>query len=879
MNWYNQSREELERILNVSAASGLTDEEAAARKKQHGANRLEEKKKTPQWKLFLQQFQDMMIILLIGAVLVSAMLGEYADVFTILGIVLLNGILGFVQENRAEKSLDTLKELSSPMITVQRSGSWITIPSEDAVPGDIVKLRSGDKISADIRLINVQGLTTEESALTGESQPVEKEAAALENKDLPVGERVNMAFSGTLVTKGRGEGVVVASGMKTEMGKIAHLLSESKTNETPLQQRLAHLGKILISGALILTALVVLLGIIQGQPFYKMILSGVSLAVAAIPEGLPAIVTVVLALGVQRMIKQNAIVRHLPAVETLGCASIICSDKTGTLTENKMTVTGIWNEYGLSVRKKRKDQFDRRRCENLLIQSVLASQHAVDTYLEGASSRGDATETALMEAAQELGISFPDLFSEYEVQRVFPFDSERKRMTMLVKDRQGRRFVISKGAPDVLLKKCTRLQKQNSAAPLSRGDMKEIKQMIETMASQSWRTIAVASRTLSSHERIETAADAEKELTFTGMAGMMDPPRPEAAAAVRECRKAGIKTVMITGDHKTTAAAVARSIGILPKYGKVMSGQEWNTTAPEKKRELLQRTYVFARVSPRDKLDIVQELQKAGHVVAMTGDGVNDAPALKAADIGVAMGRTGTDVAKEAAALVLRDDNFSTIRAAIREGRNIYDNIRKFIRYMLASNVGEILVMLFAVMLALPLPLVPIQILWINLITDGLPAMALGVDQPERDGMNRPPRSKSESIFADGMGKKIVSRGFLIGIVTLIGFMTALWEHPQDLVRAQTIAFSTLVMAQLIHVFDCRASSSIFDRRPFENTFLTMSVLSSVLLLLIVIYVPLFQPVFHTTPLTTMEWLLVLALASIPTFALAGGRSWKNDRN
>ncbi|MGY4689765.1 calcium-translocating P-type ATPase, PMCA-type [Salibacterium sp. K-3] len=878
MNWYNYSREELERILKVSAASGVDDMEAENRKKKHGANRLEEKKKTPSWTLFLQQFQDLMILLLLGAVLVSGALGEYADAGTILGIVLLNGILGFLQENKAEKSLDTLKELSSPMMMVKRSGTWKTIPSEDAVPGDIVQVRSGDKISADIRLIRVHGLTVEESALTGESHPVEKQTEVLEEDNPPIGGRQNMAFSGTLVTAGQGTGIVVTTGMKTEMGKIAHLLSESKEKTTPLQQRLHHLGKVLITGALILTALVVLLGIMQGKPFYHMILSGVSLAVAAIPEGLPAIVTVVLALGVQRMIKQNAVVRHLPAVETLGCASIICSDKTGTLTQNRMKVTGTWNEYGLSVREKEKDVFDRRRYERLLSFAVLGSQNAVDIYMRGENSGTDATETALMEAAEESGISIAELFSTYEVQNVFPFDSERKRMTVLVKDKHGSSFVITKGAPDMLLEKSIRLQKQNGSGPMNTAAVREIKQTIEKMASRAWRTIAVASRPVAPGEQIKKAEDAEKDLIFTGLLGMVDPPRPEAAEAVRECRRAGIKTVMITGDHKTTAAAAAQSIGLLPKYGNVMTGQEWNTATPVQKQELLQRTYVFARVSPQDKLDIVHELQKAGHVVAMTGDGVNDAPALKAADIGVAMGQTGTDAAKEAAALVLRDDNFSTIRTAIKEGRNIYDNIRKFIRYMLASNVGEILVMLFAVMLALPLPLVPIQILWINLITDGLPAMALGVDQPEKDGMNRPPRSKTESIFAGGMGRKIISRGFLIGGVTLAGFVTSLWELPQDLIRAQTIAFATLVMAQLIHVFDCRSDSSIFDRRPFENKFLTISVISSVLLLLLVIYVPLLQPVFHTKPLGLMEWLFVLALASIPTFALAGSGSWKKGR-
>ncbi|RSL31374.1 calcium-translocating P-type ATPase, PMCA-type [Salibacterium salarium] len=877
MNWHQQSQEELEKILNVTASTGLTKSQAKKRMKQHGLNQLEEKKKIPSWLLFLRQFQDMMILLLIGATLVSAALGEYIDALTIVFIVLLNGILGFIQENKAEKSLDALKELASPTMKVKRDGHWITIPSVEAVPGDIVKLYGGDKVSADIRLLSVNSVSAEESALTGESYPVQKSNDRLKDTNVPIGERVNMAFAGTLVTKGDAVGVIVATGMKTEMGKIAHLLSDSVKSETPLQKRLAHLGTILITGALILTALVVIIGIMQGQPFYKMILSGVSLAVAAIPEGLPAIVTVVLALGVQRMIKRQAIVRHLPAVETLGCASVICSDKTGTLTQNKMKVTALWNPSGITFRSSKKG-FSKSSYENLLSFSVLCNQAAMDTTEENENVQGDSTELALIEAAQSAGISLNRLFSSYRVEKVFPFDSERKRMTVIVRDKMGKAFVVTKGAPDVLLDLTTTIMERGRAEKLSAIKKENIYRAIEDMASRALRTIAVAYRPLDKGETIKDVTKAEKNLSFIGMEGMIDPPRPEVKEAIQECRSAGIKTIMITGDHKLTAAAIAKDIGLLPEYGKVVTGREWEQASLQDKRRLLQRVYVFARVSPEDKLNIVRELRNAGHVVAMTGDGVNDAPALKAADIGIAMGKTGTDVAKEAAALILRDDNFSTIRSAIKEGRNIYDNIRKFIRYMLASNVGEILVMLFAVMLGMPLPLVPIQILWINLITDGLPAMALGLDQPEEDGMKRPPRSASESIFANGMGWKIISRGFLIGLVTLIGFMTSLHEQPNDLIRAQTIAFSILVMAQLIHVFDCRTSQTIFDRPPFENKYLTGSVLSSILLLVLVIYTPIFQPIFHTVALSVSEWILVLTLAAIPTFALAGQYLFKTEK-
>ncbi|WP_158737648.1 calcium-translocating P-type ATPase, SERCA-type [Alteribacillus sp. YIM 98480] len=873
MNWHQQPKEKLEHILQVTAGTGLDHGQAKARLKQVGPNTLEEKKKVPGWLLFLNQFQDTMILILLGATAISAALGEYIDAITIIFIVIMNGILGFIQENKAEKSLDALKELASPTITVRRNGQWKTIPSMEAVPGDIVKLTGGDKVSADIRLLEANGLTAEESALTGESFPVQKTADVLKEDDISIGEKQNMVFAGTLITKGYATGVIVATGMKTEMGKIAHLLSSSEKNETPLQRRLAHLGTMLITGALILTGLVVVLGIMQGQPMYKMFLSGVSLAVAAIPEGLPAIVTVVLALGVQRMIKRNAIVRQLPAVETLGCASVICSDKTGTLTQNKMKVTALWDGSGLSLRKPKKS-FQKTKNEKLLTYGALCTQIAIDsTHSQTESNsdmKGDPTENALLEAAASCGIELNTLLSIHKVERDFPFDSERKRMSVLVKNKKGESFIITKGAPDILLERASHIDTNGRIERLSTYKKNEVKQTIGYMANKALRTIAVAYRPLKAGETVNNADAAERNLILLGVQGMIDPPRQEAKDAIMECRQAGIKTIMITGDHKDTAAAIAKDIGLLPEYGLVITGKEWNQASEKEKQNLMQRAYVFARVSPEDKLNIVNVLKKQGHIVAMTGDGVNDAPALKSADIGIAMGKTGTDVAKEASALILRDDNFSTIRSAIKEGRNIYENIRKFIRYMLASNVGEILVMLFAVMLGMPLPLVAIQILWINLITDGLPAMALGLDQPENNVMKRPPRSAKESIFARGMGWKIISRGFLIGCVTLLGFMTALHEQPDDLIRAQTIAFSTLVMAQLIHVFDCRTNQTIFDRNPFENKYLTAAVLSSIFLLLLVIYTPMLQPIFHTTPLSVMEWALVLALASIPTFALAG---------
>ncbi|WP_240375243.1 calcium-translocating P-type ATPase, SERCA-type [Bacillus piscicola] len=873
MDWHKQPQESLEKIFHVSSKAGLDEKQAKARLKQAGPNVLDEKKKTPAWQLFLQQFQDTMILILLGATAVSAALGEYADAVTIIFIVILNGILGFVQERKAENSLDALKELSSPSMTVKRSGRWIPVSSRDVVPGDVVRVNGGDKISADIRILSGNGLTVEESALTGESHPVSKDNTVIDKEDVSIGDRTNMLFAGTIITKGRAEGIVVATGMKTEMGTIAHLLSQSKKQETPLQKRLSHLGKILVTTALLLTALVVVLGLMQGEPLFKMLLAGVSLAVAAIPEGLPAIVTVVLALGVQRMIKRNAIVRELPAVETLGCASVICSDKTGTLTQNKMKVMAVWNGGSIASRSQNKG-FPIKKYDKLLSYGALCNQavldHVADAGADTDEIKGDPTEKALANAAISSGIRLRDVFTEYRVERTFSFDSERKRMSVVVTNKNGNSFVITKGAPDILLEKAQTIEINGKQERLTVARKKELKEAVARMAKGALRTIAVAYRPLAANEEVKNADLAERNLTLVGIQGMIDPPRPEVKEAVMECRRAGIKTIMITGDHKDTAAAIAKDIGILPPHGKVLTGKEWNEASQKEQLSLIQGTYVFARVSPQDKLNIVHALQSQGHVVAMTGDGVNDAPALKAADIGIAMGRTGTDVAKEASALVLRDDNFATIRSAITEGRNIYENIRKFIRYMLASNVGEILVMLFAVILGLPLPLVAIQILWINLITDGLPAMALGLDQPEEDVMKRPPRSASESIFARGMGWKIISRGFIIGVVTLIGFVTALYEQPDDFVRAQTIAFSILVLAQLIHVFDCRTDRTIFDRNPLENKYLIGAVLSSLLLLLLVIYTPALQPVFHTTSLTAVEWLFITALASIPTFALAG---------
>ncbi|MFY4773828.1 cation-translocating P-type ATPase [Metabacillus sp. RGM 3146] len=883
MKWHEMGSQDVINALNTSHETGLTEKEAQNRQAQIGFNELKEAEKTPAILIFLAQFKDFMVLVLLGATLISGFLGEYIDAVAIVAIILLNGIMGFIQERKAEKSLQALKELSAPQVTCLREGEWVRIPSKELVPGDYIKFTSGDRIGADLRLVETKSLEMEESALTGESLPVQKTSDKINKDGAGLGDLVNMAFMGTLVTRGSGTGIVVATGMKTAMGRIADLLQSAETMITPLQRRLEQLGKILIIVALLLTVLVVTVGVWHGQELYNMFLAGVSLAVAAIPEGLPAIVTVALSLGVQRMIKQHSIVRKLPAVETLGCASVICSDKTGTLTQNKMTVTDIWaggkawkvSGTGFDIRGEfsLKEKAVSPRNDKTLQQILtfgMFCNTAEFTEKDGETRLdGDPTEGALLVAAMKAGLTRDSLRNSFTVVEEFPFDSTRKMMSVIIEDKAGKRFVVTKGAPDVLMNISKQVLWEERQEQLTSSHEKRIYEAIENMASKALRTIAVAFKPIVNH-KIQNQQDAEKDLVFVGLQGMIDPPRPEVKQAIKECRDAGIKTVMITGDHVATAKAIAKQLNLLPANGKVMDGKKLSAMSVEELETVVDDIYVFARVSPEHKLKIVKAFQKKGHIVAMTGDGVNDAPAIKAADIGISMGITGTDVAKEASALVLVDDNFATIKSAIKEGRNIYENIRKFIRYLLASNVGEILVMLFAMLLGLPLPLIPIQILWVNLVTDGLPAMALGLDQPEGDLMSRKPRHPKEGVFARSLGWKVISRGFLIGSVTLAAFMFIYYKNPENLAYAQTIAFATLVMAQLIHVFDCRSERSIFDRNPFGNIYLIGAVLSSIFLMLIVIYYPPLQPVFKTIAIEPRDWMLILGMASLPTFLLAG---------
>lgn len=880
MNWYQLDAKKIEEQLDVTVEKGLSEKQVQVARRKYGENELTGQKALPRWLIFLKQFQDFMVIVLLGATLIAGLLGEFIDAIAILIIVLVNGCIGYFQEQKAENSLEKIKQLSAPLAQVKREGKWERVTSKELVVGDIIKIKSGDRVPADIRIVQANSLEMEESALTGESLPVMKSGQAIRKPNLDAQDQLNIGFMGTLATKGNGVGIVVKTGMQTEMGKIASLMMTTKKIITPLERRLAELGKILIVVALVMTALVVILGVMQGRPTYHMFLAGVSLAVAAIPEGLPAIVTVALSLGVQRMIKRKAIVRKLSSVETLGSASVICSDKTGTMTENQMTVKEIYinndrlhvtgEGYQVSgdiLMGERKIERSHPNLDSMLLYGMLCNQAELKENKGKYFVDGDPVDGALIVAARKFGIS-NDVKLAYRIIKEFPFDSERKRMSVIVEDENSRRFLIVKGAPEVLLPRSKFIMTKDGSAILDSVKQNKMNQVVEGMADQALRIIGIGFKPLDKNEDSQ-AALLEKDITFLGLYGMMDPPRKEVKTAVAACRQAGIKTVMITGDHVNTAKAIANELDLLPDSGQVLAGSELNLMSQHELEKQIDDTYVFARVTPEHKLRIVKAFQSRGHIVAMTGDGVNDAPSIKAADIGISMGISGTDVTKEASSLVLMDDNFATIKAAIDEGRNIYENIRKFIRYLLASNVGEILVMLFAVMLALPLPLVPVQILWVNLVTDGLPAMALGMDTPEDDVMKRPPRNPREGIFARGLGFKIISRGIMIGIVSLIAFMLTYQNNPDNLVYAQTITFSTLVMAQLIHVFDCRSEKSIFARNPFDNKYLVFAVISSILLLLVVVYWSPLQPIFHTTALGLLDWLFILTLSIIPTVVFA----------
>lgn len=889
-NWHALDKDSVISLLKTDQFAGLSAHEFQSRLAALGYNELVEKQKTPLWKMLLTQFQDFMVLVLLGATLVSAFLGEYSDAVTIMAIVVVNAILGFVQEYRAEKSLEALKQLTAPFSRVIRGGIEQKVPARELVPGDIIVIEAGDRLPADGRLIEAVNLEIEEAALTGESVPVRKTADRVYTWDTGLGDQKNMVFVGTSVTRGRGIAVLTATGMGTEMGRIAGMIQAAEEQDTPLQRRLDQLGKYLVWGCLGVCGVVVLTGIVRGESIFLMAMSGISLAVAAIPEGLPAIVTVALALGVQRMIKRNAIVRKLPAVETLGCTTVICSDKTGTLTQNEMTVRKIFTSAGVVCLSgsgydprgqflRGKQEFNPRGDKALywtLLIGILCNNSKVaqdGSSLAGLwrkatgkqapqwSVHGDPTEGALAVAGAKANLWREQLEKEQIRIAENPFESERKCMSVVYKNLAGSKTAYVKGAPDTIVNLCSYLFIGGKEIPLHDQWKEKILAANDEMASEALRVLGMAYKRMPDNRTDFSAEEVERGLTFVGLAGMIDPPREEVKQAIAVCRKAGIKTVMITGDHRNTALAIARELNMAEEAGKALSGAELEQLSDAELGKTIAKVSVFARVSPTHKLRIVRALKQAGHIVAMTGDGVNDAPAVKEADIGIAMGKTGTEVTKEASAMVLADDNFATIVAAVEEGRGIYDNIRKFIRYLLACNIGEVLTMFIATLAGLPIPILPIQILWVNLVTDGLPAMALGVEPIDADIMCRTPRHPRESVFSRGLKRKIIWRGVQIGLSTVGVFLAALYTRD-NMDLARTMAFTTLVVSQLMYVFDCKSEiRSIFETNICNNMYLIAAVCCSLSMQLMVIYIPFLQVCFNTVPLDFADWAIVLLVS------------------
>lgn len=878
-NWYNLTVPQVLSRLGSDLTMGLSREEAERRLAECGLNELVEKKRVSAWQLFLEQFKNFLIIILLVAVALSAVLGEVADAIVIFVIVLFAAGLGFYQEYRAERAMEALKRMAAPQARVIRDGEEITIAACELVPGDIVLLGTGDKVPADMRLVEAVNLKTDEAPLTGESTPVEKMVDPVEGK-VSVGDRLNMAFMGTVVVYGRGKGVVTATGMATEFGKIARLLGEVEKERTPLQINLDRLGKYIGIVALALCCVLAGIGVMRGHEILEMVIWGVSLAVAAVPEALPAVVTISLALGVQRMVKRHALIRKLPAVETLGCTTFICSDKTGTLTQNQMTVkrifvdgrfvevagSGYEPKGGFYINGVALDVEQERGLKLLLEAVALCNDASLVCVDADWQVRGDPTEGALIVAAAKAGLMREELCRRLPRVGETPFSSETKRMTTVHRLPDGGLVAYSKGAPEVVLAACNHIFHDGQEVELSAGQREKILRAARTMAEEALRVLGVAYKTVSegNHQALDQG------MVFLGLIGMIDPPREEAKEAVRLCEQAGVKSVMITGDHKLTAVAIARELGIL-KDGIALDGAELDAISDEEFERLVENVEIYARVSPVHKLRVVEALTKKGHVVAMTGDGVNDAPALKKADIGVAMGVTGTDVTKEAADMVLTDDNFVSIVAAVEEGRAIFDNIKKYLMYLLSSNIGEILLMaiaiLFGPLFGLPygaIPLVAIQILWVNLATDGLPAIALSVDPPAPDIMKRKPRPRGQGIFTTPVVVLIIVGGIWSCLTNLVIFKWAL-DAGKSMTEAQSMCFVNLVLIQFFKAYNFRSDiHSVFKIGLFRNKWLNLAILWEVLLLSVIVYTPFLQEPFNTFPLTWFDWVIViLAAASI----------------
>ncbi|WP_347299325.1 calcium-transporting P-type ATPase, PMR1-type [Clostridium perfringens] len=855
--WYKKSKNEILQELDVDEKNGLSSTEALRRLEKYGKNKLETKKKKTLFKQFLSQLKDVMIYILIIAAIISAFLGEISDALIILLVIIINAVIGVIQESKAEKALDALKELSTPKALVKRDGSLKEILSEDIVPGDIVIIDAGRYIPGDLRLIDTANLKIEESAFTGESVPSEKDASFLPDKEIPIGDQNNMAFMSTLATYGRGVGVVVGTGMNTEIGKIAKMIEQEENDETPLQKKLSELGKILGFLAVGICILIFIISFFQGRDLLEMFLTSISLAVAAIPEGLPAIVAIVLALGVQRMVKKNAIIRKLPAVETLGSVSIICSDKTGTLTQNKMTVTTVYTNDSYI----KESEFNLNDNESkLLVDCMVLCNDA--TYSEK-SQTGDPTEIALLESPFKLNILKEKLEKEFKRIDEIPFDSDRKLMTTvnLVDDKKAR--VFTKGALDSILSICNKISVNGKLVDFSKEYKAKVLENSNIMSDKALRVLAFAYKDISKENIVLDSL--EKDLVFIGMVGMIDPPRLEVKDSIKLCKSAGITPVMITGDHKNTAFAIANELGIAKDISQAITGHEIDKFKEEEFNEKIINYRVFARVSPEHKVKIVKAFKSHGNIVSMTGDGVNDAPSLKAADIGVAMGITGTDVSKGASDMILTDDNFSTIVSAVEEGRKIYLNIKKSIVFLLSCNLGEILTLFTAILLNWNSPLQPIHILWVNLITDSFPALALGVDKAKEDVMNNPPRNPKESIFVKSDKIQLIINGVLIGGITLFAFKLGERLYADSLIHAQTMAFVVLSVSQLFLSLSLRSNTkSAFSLGIFSNKYLVYSILLGIFLQVIIISISFIANIFKVTPLLLYDWIVVILVSLIP---------------
>lgn len=834
MIWHDKSIKEIEHELSADMKNGLSEKEAGQRLKKYGENVIVTKKPDGFFKKFIAQFKDFMIVILLAAAAISFVTSlmngdaDYVDPVIILGIVVFNAIIGVIQENKAEKSIEALKKISSPTALVKRDGKIISVPARELVPGDIVVLKTGNKVSADCRILSSTGLMTDESMLTGESLPAEKIESVCDTHS-PLAERKNMLWSGSMVVAGKGEAIVCSVGMNTEMGHIATMIISADTRETPLSKKLSEIGRTLGIAALLICAVIFVIGLFRNIEPFDMFMTAVSLAVAAIPEGLPAIVTIMLAIGVQRMAKRGSIVRNLPSVETLGSASVICSDKTGTLTENKMTVTRV---YGA----------DKKTAVKFAV--VCSDEESVNP-----------TESAILEYAKNNGCDKKELDSRFKRISEVPFDSEKKYMSVVCREGSVTRSV-TKGAPDVVLKMCGYAYDGQRAVPMSSAERKKIIAENEKMAESALRVIAVA------YKNVSDGRAAEAGLVFAGLIGMQDPPRAEVKDAVSVCRSAGITPVMITGDHLATAKAVAAEIGMLPPGKKAMTGSELESMSNDELEKRVSDYAVYARVTPSHKVRIVKAWQRRGAVVAMTGDGVNDAPALKTADIGCSMGIAGTDVAKNASDMILTDDNFATIVQAVRQGRGIFSNIKKAVQFLLSSNIGEILTVFLGLLFGWQTPLLAIQLLWVNLVTDSLPAIALGVDPPDKYIMHEPPRHRDKSIFADGLWLAIALEGAMIGALALLAFIIG--GVYFDIVIARTMAFSVLSLSQLVHAFNMRSEHSVFSVGLLSNKYLVGAFLIGVLLQCSVVSIAPLAALFKVTPLSGIQWLIVTVLAVAP---------------